>query len=67
MKSKPIFKKIGSIIHSNYCYCYYTKYWFGSLLTAVLLLSGSVLLAQKPTVSIVVWDEKSIEGHNRVK
>jgi ADP-ribosylglycohydrolase len=64
MKSKPIFKKIGSINHSNYRHCYYTKYWLSSLLTILLLLSSSVLLAQKPTVSIVVWDEKSIEGNN---
>jgi len=64
MKNKQIFKKITSINHSNYRHCFYTKYWLRSLLAILLLLSSSVLLAQKPTVSIVVWDGKSKEGHD---
>ena len=64
MKNKQIFKKIASINHSNYRHYFYTKYWLRSLLAILLLLSSSVLLAQKPTVSIVVWDGKSKEGHD---
>lgn len=38
-------------------------YWLCSFLSIILLSTGSILLAQKPTVSIVVWDGKSKEGH----
>ena len=64
MKYKQIFKKIDSINHSNYRHSYYTKNWLSSLLIILLLLSSSALLAQKPTVSIVVWDGKSKEGQD---
>ncbi len=39
--------------------------YLGSLLTVILLLTGPVLLAQKPTVSIVVYDGNSKEGQDR--
>ena len=33
-------------------------------LTILALFCSSVVLAQKPTVSIVVWDGKAKEGHD---
>jgi len=38
--------------------------WLSSFLTILVLLCSSVVLAQKPTVSIVVWDGRSKEGHD---
>ncbi len=64
MKNKQIFREIASIDHSNYRHCSHTKYWLSSLSTILVLLCSSVVLAQKPTVSIVVWDGKAKEGHD---
>ena len=64
MKNKRIFKKTASITHSTHRHCSCAKFWLSSLLTILLLLSGSAAFAQKPTVSIVVWDGKAKEGHD---
>ena len=57
-------RKTASKDHRHYQQNPYTKYWPGLLLAVMLLLPAKLLLAQKPMVAIVVWDEKAKEGHD---
>lgn len=62
MKQEKKLRETGSIRKNNHQKPSYTNYRLNALLTMFLILVSTALLAQKPTVSIVVWDGKIKEG-----